>query len=276
MITSPANPRIREVRHLLTPRGRQKSGLFLMEGPHLLETLLDARMLPREIFFQPELLGRTSEGEALQERLRGLPGAQLTEVSERVMEAIGDTRTSQGVVSVLEMERFSAEQVRRRREQRQRRVLLVLDGLADPGNMGTILRTALAADVEAVLLTPDCVDYFSPKVVRSGAGAHISLPVEVDLTWEAIQERVVAHSAGRVLLAEAGGARTCYEEDLSQPCTLIVGNEAHGPSREGRVLATITIRIPLFNAVESLNVAMATGIILYEAVRQGIQTEGNA
>jgi TrmH family RNA methyltransferase len=157
-----------------------------------------------------------------------------------------------------------------RRSVAWRPVLLILDHLADPGNMGTLLRTALAADVEAVLLTPDCVDCYNPKVVRSAAGAHIRLPIETDLSWEAIEEKVRDHcqEAVRVFLAEAGRGKLYYEQDLTIPLALIIGNEAHGPSPQARELATLTISIPLANGVESLNAAMAAGILLYEAVRQ--------
>ena len=122
-----------------------------------------------------------------------------------------------------------------------------------------------------VLLTPNCVDCYSPKVVRAAAGAHVSLPIEPNLSWSAIAEKVAMHCAGEshVLLAEAGSPHVYYEQDLIAPFALIIGNETHGPSQEARALATQTISIPLGNGVESLNAAMATGIVLYEAVRQG-------
>lgn len=273
MITSPANPRISKLRNLHTTRGRKKSGLFLMEGPHLLETLLDAHIVPREVYYQPELLERTARGRSLLNRLKdgsSLPAERLVEVSERVIESLGEVQTSQGVVSVLSLDAFQPEHVRARRARALRPALLILDGLADPGNMGTILRTALAADVDEVLLTPDCVDYYSPKVIRSAAGAHVALPVAADLSWRAIEERVEVHCAGeqRVFLAEAGSPHLYYEQDLKRPFALIIGNEAHGPSREARRLATLTISIPLANDVESLNAAMAAGIVLFEALRQ--------
>ena len=152
----------------------------------------------------------------------------------------------------------------------KRPVLLILDNLADPGNMGTILRTALAADVHEVLLTENCVDCYHPKVLRSAAGAHVALPIEANLAWEAIAERVALHcgKVPRVLLAEVGSPHPYYEQDLAMPFALIIGNEAQGASAEARALATLNITIPLENGVESLNAAMAAGIILYEAVRQ--------
>ncbi|GCE18368.1 TrmH family RNA methyltransferase [Dictyobacter kobayashii] len=273
LITSPSNPRISKLQTLHTARGRKKSGFFLLEGPHLLETLLNAELWPHEVYYQPELLQRTPEGSALLERLLHTPAlapARLIEVSERVIEALGEAQTSQGVVSVLPLDALAPSVIHQRRPHLSRPALLILDDIADPGNMGTILRTALAADVERVLLTPHCVDYYSPKVVRSAAGAHVALPVETNMSWEAITERVVEHCGGqpRVLLAEAGSDQMYYAQDLARPFALIVGNEAHGPSQQAHNLATLAISIPLANDVESLNVAMATGIILYEAVRQ--------
>lgn len=273
VITSPTNPRISKLRDLHTTRGRKKSGLFLMEGIHLLEVLLDAGIMPQEVYYQPDVLQRTARGRALFARLlhaSDIAPERLVEVSERVMRTLGEVQTTLGVVSVLSLDAFAPARLRARRPAMQRPALLILDDLADPGNMGTILRTALAADVDEVLLTSNCVDCFSPKVVRAAAGAHVALPIATDLSWAAIAERVAIHCANtpRVLLAEAGGKQTYYEQDLTEPFALIIGNEAHGPSEEARSLATLTITIPLANGVESLNAAMAAGIVLYEAVRQ--------
>jgi TrmH family RNA methyltransferase len=273
LITSPHNPRISALQDLYTTRGRKKSGLFLMEGPHLLETLLNAGITPREVYYQPEFMQRTAKGRTLLERLTragGLSDNQLIEVSERVIEALSDVQTTQGVVSVLPLAAFRAARIQAKRPPLRRPVLLILDHLADPGNMGTILRTALAADVHEVLLTENCVDCYNPKVLRSAAGAHVALPIEKDLAWDAIAGRVSMHCSNvpRVLLAEAGSSNLYYEQDLATPFALVIGNEAQGPSAEARTLATLTIAIPLANGVESLNAAMAAGIILYEAVRQ--------
>jgi TrmH family RNA methyltransferase len=244
-----------------------------MEGPHLLESLLDAAIVPGEVFYQPDLLARTAQGQDLLHRLLStpsLPIERLIEVSERVIEMLGETETSQGVVSVLSLDAFAPERTRQRRAPAARPALLILDALSDPGNMGTILRTALAADVEAVLLTPNSVDCFSPKVVRSAAGAHVALPIAVNRSWPAIMGQIEEHCQGqpRIYLAEAGRTNWYFEQNLRDPFALIIGNEAHGPSQQARSIATSPISIPLSNSVESLNAAMAAGIILYEAVRQ--------
>ena len=279
LITSPANPRISKLKDLHTARGRKKSGLFPMEGPNLLEALFAAHVVPHEVYYQPAYLQRTTKGKVLLERLlhntSGLGDEQRIEVNERVIEAVSDTVTSQGVISVLPLAAFQEEQTRARRTQHvsatqevQRPALLILDDIADPGNMGTILRTALATDVDTVVLTPNCVDCYSPKVVRAAAGAHLLLPIISDASWQTIAESIQTHGSTRVLLAEARSTTLYYEQDLTHPFALIIGNEAHGPSSEAHALATTSITIPLANGVESLNAAMATGIVLYEAVRQ--------
>ena|SRR2546430_2953768 len=244
-----------------------------MEGPNLIEALLAAQIVPHEVYYQPELLQRTIRGASLLDRLQQLPALSddhLIEVSERVIESISETQTSQGIVCVLPLNALDSVRIEARRMQAYRPALLILDALTDPGNMGTILRTALAADVARVLLTPDCVDYYSPKVLRAATGAHLMLPVETDLSWAAVGERVAPHcgQVPQVLLAEASSPSRYYDLDLTKPFALIIGNEVHGPSQEAHALATHSISIPLAPCVESLNAAMATGIILYEAVRQ--------
>lgn len=273
MLTSPHNPRVRQLLDLQTTKGRKKSGLFLMEGPHLLTALLDAGIIPAEVYYEAAFSRRTPKGQALLERLKRAPDFlpdQLIEVSERVIAALGDVETSQGIICVLSLAQFSPERTRARRGKAQRGVLLILDRLADPGNVGTILRTALAADAAAVLLTTESVDCFSPKVVRAAAGAHVALPIEGNLSWPQIAERARQHCGAQtcVLLAEGSSPTRYYEQDFRAPFALIIGSEAHGPSHEARELATQTLSIPLANGVESLNAAMAAGIILYEAVRQ--------
>jgi TrmH family RNA methyltransferase len=272
-ITSLANPHVAQIRDLHTTRGRKKSGLLLIEGLHLLEVLLTAGMFPREIYYQPELLQRTPEGRTLLGRLlhspSSWPDVALFEVSERVAEALCDAQTSQGVLCVVSTQLFQPERLLARRPPADRPAVLILDDLADPGNLGTILRTALAADVREVLLTQRCVDRYSPKVIRAAAGAHVALPVWPDLSWNTIAERTASHcEAERVFIAEAAGAQPYYAENFLRPFALIIGNEAHGPSQEARALARRSISIPLANRVESLNAAMAAGILLFEAVRQ--------
>jgi TrmH family RNA methyltransferase len=142
---------------------------------------------------------------------------------------------------------------------------VIADGIQDPGNFGTILRSATAIDATAVLLLPGTVDPYNGKVVRAAMGAHFRVPiVPFDSSW---REELIAICPTRVL-AEADAPAIYDEVNWNAPAAVIVGSEAHGPSEDGRSLATTSARIPLLNGVESLNAGVAASIMLFEAARQ--------
>jgi TrmH family RNA methyltransferase len=141
----------------------------------------------------------------------------------------------------------------------------VLDAIGDPGNAGTLLRSAAAAGVTRVLATTGTVDCYAPKVVRAGAGAHFCLPLLADCSWELVRQTLPAPC--QVLLADARAATAYWDVDWTRPSALIVSNEAHGASAAARALAAAAIAIPM-RRTESLNVAVAGSIILFEALRQ--------
>ena len=143
-------------------------------------------------------------------------------------------------------------------------LLLVLDGVADPGNMGAILRTAAAADVDGVLLAPGCVDIYIPKVVRSAMGAQIFLPTQRD-DWFSIQQSLTGL---KLWLAFSNNGIRYDQIDWSKPSALLIGGEAAGASPEALQITRDRVTIPLHRKVESLNAAVAAGIILFEATRQ--------
>jgi RNA methyltransferase, TrmH family len=271
MITSPANQHIALLRSLQTAKGREAEGLFLIEGPHLLVAALDAQVTPRLLVYDPLALERTVEGRRLLERVADAraAGVEVYEALPSAIERASDTRTPQGIVAAVALADVAPDRTRARRRGRARPVLLALDALADPGNLGTILRSALAADADEALLSPGCADPFAPKVVRAGAGAHFHLPIRVGLAWDEIAQRFAgAPTVNDVLVAEASG-QTAYDEvDMAQRVALIIGNEAHGVSREAAKLATKRISIPMWNKVESLNAGIAASVILFEAARQ--------
>ncbi len=271
MITSSSNQHIALLRSLHTPKGRDAEGLFLLEGPHLLDAALDAHVTPRLIVFDPAHLERTPTGrKALGqiEEARGR-GAQTFDAASAALERAGDTQAPQGVVAAVARDDVSAERVRGRRRGRLRAILLVLDSISDPGNLGTILRSALAADVDEALLAPGCADPLAPKVVRAASGAHFHLPVRADQSWQEIAAALGGSpTVLQVLVAEAGG-RTPYDAvDLTQRTAVLIGNEAHGVSPQGVSMATQRVSIPMWNKVESLNAAIAASVVLFEAARQ--------
>ncbi len=255
MITSSTNDKVKYVRKLQNQKSvRHDDRRFVLEGVRLVEEVLRASLVPKLVFYT-EALAEEGRGKALLATLRGL-GAPCTMVSESVMEHCSDTVTPQGILVVLPFPDLAPPQ--------PSTFVLIVDRLRDPGNLGTLLRTALAAGIEQVLLAPGTVGFSNPKVVRSAMGAHLQLPI-VDADWDTIAEAVAGCD---VWLAAAAGATRYTEVDWTRPAALIVGSEAHGAGPKARSLAQGQISIPIQPAVESLNAAVAAAVILFEAVRQ--------
>ena len=143
--------------------------------------------------------------------------------------------------------------------------VLIPDQIRDPGNLGTLLRSAAAAGVQVVLLPPETTDAFAPKVVRSGMGAHFHLPIH-SLTWEEINQ-IIKSSNLQVFLADMDG-QPCWTTDLRQPLALVIGGEADGASQTAHVLANQKISIPMSGSIESLNAGVAGCILMFETARQ--------
>jgi TrmH family RNA methyltransferase len=255
MITSSSNDKVKYVRKLQRQKDvRHHDQCLVLEGVRLVEEVLRAGLVPASVLYA-EQLASEGRGKALLATFRGL-GAPCYAVSESVMTSCSDTRTPQGILVVLPFPDPVPPQ--------PLTFVLVVDRLRDPGNLGTLLRTALAAGVEQVLLAPGTVDFSNPKVVRSAMGAHLRLPV-ADADWDTIAETV---SRCDVWLAAAGGERVYTEVDWTRPAALMIGSEAHGGGDRARVLARSRVSIPMSAAVESLNAAVAAAIILFEVVRQ--------
>jgi TrmH family RNA methyltransferase len=255
MITSLKNDKVRIVRALQSRRRvRQRERRFVFEGVRLVEEAVRAGVPPAFTFYT-ELAEADERGGRLLESLRGM-NVPCYAVSEPVMAACSDTETPQGILAVLPIPNFSRPE--------RPTLTLILDRVRDPGNLGAILRTALAAGVEQVLLTPGTVDASNPKVVRAAMGAHLRLPLAA-LRWEAIVEAV---AGCEVWLAAAGGDTLYAAVDWTQPVALVVGGEATGAGKRARALAQGQVFIPMTAGVESLNTAVATAVILFEVVRQ--------
>jgi TrmH family RNA methyltransferase len=143
--------------------------------------------------------------------------------------------------------------------------ILIPDQIRDPGNLGTLIRTAAAAGVQAVLLPPETTDAFAPKVIRAGMGAHFWLPIHV-MDWAEIQ--AVCEEAGlQMFLADMFG-QSCWKTDLEVPLALVIGGEAEGASTQARGLADTIVSIPMPGDAESLNAGVAGAVLMFEVVRQ--------
>ena len=253
MITSLQNEKIKWVRSLQTQhRARKKSGAFVAEGIRLLEEAAKANFSPQLLIHTEDI---SSRGAQLAQEFKNRQVPILL-VSDKVMNSIRDTKTPQGLLAVFKTPKWEPP--------KPLTFALILDNLRDPGNLGTILRTANAANVDAVFLTPGNVDPYAPKVVRSGMGAHFHLPI-LQFTWEEIK----AQTAGmNLFLSSPAQSKKYTDANFQEPLALIIGSEAFGVGAEAQNLATERIYIPMPGDTESLNTAVATSILCYEVLRQ--------
>lgn len=245
-LTSLKNPRILAWRSLKDPKGRKGHEAFLVEG-----TRMTGEALQSAFPVQALLVG---DGYPLPENVpEGVPVFLLP---EHVLAAVCDTKTPQGVAAVVGIRPLPASGPR----------LIALDGLQDPGNVGTILRTADAAGFDGLILSPDCADVFSPKVLRATMGSifRVGLDFPADL---AARLRDLRRQGYTVISSQLDGAPFYEREDPGERFILVVGNEGAGVSPEIRSLAAQRLRLPMRGGAESLNAAVAAGIMMYELMK---------
>ena len=252
VITSPANERLKHARRVR--EGREPELIFI-EGERLVAEAVQAKLTLHTAFHQPEP----------NERAAALL-AEMTcpryAVSEAVMTTLSDTVTTQGLIVLAERPQATLDQALSTGS-----LFVALDAVQDPGNAGTILRSAEAAGAAAVIAMKGTVDLFAPKVLRSAMGSAFRLPLAVEVTTD--EWLAACASRGIQVVAAAAEAELNYDEyDWRQPALLLLGNEGNGLSRELLERADVRVKIPLHPPVESLNVAAAAAVILFEAARQ--------
>ncbi len=255
MITSSKNPKAQWVRRLQKKvKERQADGVFVIEGVRLLEEGLNSGWHVKSIFYTDDL------GKRGMKLVRAFQDSdtKVEVISENVMRAISDTQNPQGILAVFEMRSIPLPE--------GLNYLLILDQIREPGNLGTILRSAAAAGVQAVFLSTGTVDPFSPKVLRAGMGAHFTLPVHL-ANWNEIESQI-KHSKLHSYLASVDGGKVYHQTDFRHPLALIIGGEADGASHTAYKASDSLIHIPMYGEVESLNASVAAGILLFEIARQ--------
>lgn len=256
-LTGLQNPLVKAAAELKQKKYRQQRGEFLAEGLRTAEEAV-AFKAARQIFYTATEDERTLK---LLEQVASMQ-LKLTCVSEAVMKKIADTETPQGIIAVCRMQEQPLEQLLA-----SGKLLLVLDRVGDPGNIGTMLRTADAAGVGGIILLKGTADIYAPKTVRSSMGSLFHVPV---LSGVAEQEFIDnAKKAGYQLLVTAlAGADNLYQADLKGRLAFVMGNEAGGVSASLLQQADKRVFIPMRGRAESLNVAMAAGIVMFEAMRR--------
>lgn len=253
-ITSPGNQVVRLVRSLDRRKGREEEGLFVVEGERAVVDALDAGIEPRVLVLR-EGFGPSSLA------LAAIVAAEAPDIvrvlSAALFDSLTDTVSPQGVLALLPVPvRWELPETTT--------LVVLLDGIQDPGNMGTLIRSSAAAGADAVLIGDGSVDPYNPKVVRAAMGSHFRVPI--------ISAGMISlaryHSIAIRAIADAGAEHAYDEAEWGDPTLLIVGSEANGPGAASRELANRVVSIPMAGGVESLNAAMAGSIILFEIARQ--------
>jgi RNA methyltransferase, TrmH family len=262
MITSSQNPKLKLIRSLMgRAKERREANAFVVEGVRLVEEAVNAGW---KFQFALYTDGLSDRGRSL---LNTLFSNQIDteEVAGDLLQKLSDTETPQGVMAVLDYSELPLPETMD--------FVLIPDQIRDPGNLGTLLRSAAATGVQAILLPPETTDAFAPKVLRSGMGAHFRVPI-CSMQWDEIDQvcksanRQMSNSASlQMYIADMDGA-SCWETDLHQPLALVVGGEAEGVSESARRLSKGKISIPMAGNVESLNAGVAGSVLMFEVVRQ--------
>lgn len=242
----------------LTKRSaRAETGLFLLEGPQAAREALGHRPHTLvELFSTPTALERHAD---IRDAARDA-GVEVVFTTEDVLTAMADTVTPQGIVAVARQSPTSVRDV----FAASPRLVAICEEVRDPGNLGTIIRAADAAGADAVVLTGRTVDPYNPKVVRATTGSLFHVPVAVGVDLASAVEK--AHEAGvRVIAADVGGDDFLASRSLlADPTAWLFGNEARGLDETALALADLSLRLPIYGAAESLNLATAASVCLYE------------
>ncbi|MEK3882018.1 RNA methyltransferase [Paenibacillus sp. PL2-23] len=257
-IGSPQNDKVKGWSALLEKKHRDREGKYVIEGVHLILEAFQAEARLIQVVYDAE---RGVPNELSEAKVQSRHKTEWISASKAVMGKCTGTDTPPPVFAVVRKPELTAEAL-----PSGVRLVVALDGVRDPGNLGTIIRSADAAGADAVVLGKGCVDLYNPKTVRSTMGSLFHLPiVQADLTE--LLPKVKAGGA-KVVGTSLQAHYSCYDYDWKQSTWLVMGGESEGLSTEVRSLVDESVIIPMAGRSESLNVAMATTVLLFEAMRQ--------
>lgn len=257
-IDSPDNNRIKAVRKLQTKKGRDDAGKIVIEGINLVSEAVDRGVAIDYIMASEEY----RDADFLQKLIND-ESCLVCIVPAKIMNKIADAENGIGIIAVIDKSVFEADDEELSKDSN----VLVLDRVQDPGNIGTMIRTAVAAGYSMIYAIKGTCDVFSPKVLRSTAGMIFDIPfVYVDNANEL--RKILSNNGKRIVVTTVEGGRPYYSEDLSQGIALVIGNEGNGVSDEILDIADVRVTIPMNGNIESLNAAVSAAILMYEAVRK--------
>ncbi|WP_027398718.1 TrmH family RNA methyltransferase [Anaerovorax odorimutans] len=267
IISSTENQIYKKVFRLGAKKYRDKTGLYIIEGPNLIgEALNQAETLKTVIFKKSLILENVNnEKNELKNKLEN-KGIEIYAINDKIFDNLSDTQTTQGVLGIVKKPLYDEKKFFLSRIKSNGNII-VLDRLQDPGNIGTIIRTADGAGYQGALILKGTADIFSPKIVRAAAGSIFRLPMLIiDSPEQAIN--LLKNNNKKVICTALKDAKNYYECDMSRNVAVIIGNEGNGVCEEFIKNSDINVKIPMKSTIESLNAAVAAGILIYESVRK--------
>ncbi|EOD00921.1 23S rRNA (guanosine(2251)-2'-O)-methyltransferase RlmB [Caldisalinibacter kiritimatiensis] len=261
LITSKSNQIVKHVKSLHKKKKRWNSKNYFIEGIRGVKESIISKGQIEYILYSDSLFNVKGGKDLFNLIINN--GYKVFHISEEILKYISDTQNSQGIIAALKFDIKSLENILIDRGN----FLILLDRVQDPGNIGTIIRTADAFGVSGIILTNGCVDVYNPKVVRSTMGSILRVPIaferDINNTLNKLKERNI-----KIVSTALDAEYYSYDFDFTKDFVLVVGNEASGVSKDIQNQSDFNVKIPMIGETESLNVAVATSILMYEATSQ--------
>lgn len=260
-ITSSSNSLIKHVKSLHRKKTRWETKSFFVEGIRAVEETIISKADIEFILYSDSLLESKGGEELL--NLVNKNYKKVYNITEKLLKDISDTENPQGIIAVVKFTTVSLDEVILDKDN----FLVLLDKVQDPGNMGTIIRTADALGANGIIVVKGCVDVFSPKTIRSTMGSIFHVPLvyheDIEDIIETLKEKNI-----KVVATGLESSKPCYDVDFKEDFALVIGNEASGVSQKVLAKSDNIVKIPMKGSAESLNAAIASGVVMYEASRQ--------
>ena len=266
IITSENNPLIKEIKSLKLKKFREQKKLYFIEGIKFVEESLLSDEEINVLIISHSMVNDQKILELVQKADQKDHSIKIYSVADNIFKNLSDTETPQGIIAVIKMKTYTLENIFDM-DSNKNKLFIILDAVQDPGNMGTIFRTAEGAGVDGIFMSTNCVDIYNPKVLRSTMGSIFHIPVietnDLSHTINFLKSRGI-----KIYASHLDATNNYYELNVSRNTAFIIGNEANGISEQTAALADCLIKIPMYGKAESLNASIAAGILMYETVRQ--------
>lgn len=254
MIESTKNKLIKELRALGDKKHRDESGLFIADGLRFVSEIPQNTIIDKMVF--SESFATKNDIGCYRDR------ADCYIISDRLFNTVSDTKNPQGILAVCAKLKYGIKEIIR-----EKGFYVIAEEMNDPGNLGTVIRTAHAAGADGVILSTGSVDLYNPKVLRSTMGSVFKIPVVQNADLKCITS-IMKKNGIKIYAAHLKGKNNYFDLDLKSGCAFMLGNEARGLSDKAAALCDCLIRIPMPGQAESLNASVAAAVLIYEAVRQ--------